>query len=542
MLRSCIRCLHITTAGSESRDAAGFAGLYGGVEPPATVSFVSGDTAAVASKRSPDIEDDSASPISKQRAGMVPTGIRMSEDTTRTGDTETTTDHDTIREWVEERGSTAAQVTEPVGDDPGSLAVVPEGKMDDSVRGISWEAFFEIFEDEELAFVYQIDKDDPDEQWFCTFIEREEMAAGVAGTETAGASAGVGSTEPAEIDADARGDEGEAMGAGAVDEDEIVAGETTSRGATDEEGIDEWTFGDPDGEPRAEESTEGTSVEGEPGMTGEELGTAETAENEPVEGRMGETGPTGEDMSETEPTGEGMRTEDDVVTEEPAEGTPVEGGPGAPPSETGEPAEPLESEVETTDTTEREPLESEAEAGEPEPMETSADAEGVDVEPLESSKSEVEPGEPTPDEEIPTDCEPTEPAETDVGGESIASGSVEGAETDIGGEPIEPDGETGDPGSEPGTDGTDAGSTGAGAGIVDLTAEDEGKAVVDEAGDHLGTVEDVEEEAIHVDPDSEMTDDRMSEFGWDDRERETHRIENDRIREITVTEVVIFRR
>lgn len=416
----------------------------------------------------------------------------MAEDTARTGETVITTDHDTIRHWIEECGSTAAQVTEPAEDDPGSLAVVPKGTIDNSIREVSWKEFFAIFEDEELAFVYHSDKDDPDKQWSCKFIDRTEMDESVTATETTGTSVGMSSTEAAEIDADARDTENEAMDEGAVDEDEIVAGETTSRGTIDEEAIGDQ----PDEE---------------------------------------------------------VRAEDDDVANEPAERMPVEEETGVPPDETdnADPAEPLESKSEPTDTTEREPLESGIDTGQSEPIETSTEAEGVNAEPIESESvdSEIEPtdpGEPSAEREIPTDreppeSEPTEPAETDIGGEPIESGSVEGSGTNIGGEPIDPDGATGELEAEPGTDKTDDGSDDPGVGIIDLTAKDEGKAVVDETGDHLGIVSDVEEETIRVNPDSELTDDRMSELGWDDHERETHRVENDRIRKVTITEVVIFR-
>lgn len=89
------------------------------------------------------------------------------------GRIETTIDHETIRTWVERRGSTAARVTEAADDDPGSLAVVPEDTDDDSVERIPWEEFFRIFEEENLAFVYQAERDDPDERWFCRFVDRE---------------------------------------------------------------------------------------------------------------------------------------------------------------------------------------------------------------------------------------------------------------------------------------------------------------------------------------------------------------------------------
>lgn len=111
----------------------------------------------------------------------------MVGDSTENGRIETTTDHETIRRWIEERGSTAARVIEPAGDDPGSLAVVPEGTDDESVEEITWEEFFRIFEEENLAFVYQTARDDPNERWFCRFIDRErEVDEAVFETERSG--------------------------------------------------------------------------------------------------------------------------------------------------------------------------------------------------------------------------------------------------------------------------------------------------------------------------------------------------------------------
>lgn len=321
----------------------------------------------------------------------------MAEDTEQTSDTKTTTDHETIREWIEQRGSIPAQVTEPAGDDPGSLAVIPEGKMDDSVREVSWEKFFEIFEDEGLAFVYQTKRDNPDEQWFCKFDERGDAGTDMPNTieiEDRDTLA-----EPEENKSSADPDENaQAIGTEDIDEDEIIAGEMTSRGEGAEEGIDEQTFG----ESRDKEIS---------------------AEREPLES---------------------------------------------------EPSEPVEANTDT------EPIESDSTEGEP--IETGSEPTGTDT---------------------------ADPAETESGIDETTAGTAGGS--------------------------TEA------AGVVGLTVEDEGKDVVDESGDHLGTVNDIEEDAIHVDPDPEITDDRRSEFGWDDRESETHWVENDRIREITVTEVVIFR-
>jgi hypothetical protein len=72
----------------------------------------------------------------------------------------TTTDHDTIRKWVEERGGHPASV-KGTGDknDPGLLRIdfpgySGEGKLEE----VSWDEFFKGFEDNQLAFLYEEDK------------------------------------------------------------------------------------------------------------------------------------------------------------------------------------------------------------------------------------------------------------------------------------------------------------------------------------------------------------------------------------------------
>ncbi|MDX1540360.1 MAG: hypothetical protein R3349_03045 [Geminicoccaceae bacterium] len=69
----------------------------------------------------------------------------------------TTTDHETIRKWTEERNGRPATVTD-TGDpgDPGVLRIMFEGGDDhDRLEEISWEKFFETFEESQLAFLYQ---------------------------------------------------------------------------------------------------------------------------------------------------------------------------------------------------------------------------------------------------------------------------------------------------------------------------------------------------------------------------------------------------
>ena len=73
----------------------------------------------------------------------------------------TTTDHDVIRKWVEERGGWPATVksTHSKGD-PGLLRIdFPGYSGEDSLERISWEEWFQGFEENNLAFLHEEDKD-----------------------------------------------------------------------------------------------------------------------------------------------------------------------------------------------------------------------------------------------------------------------------------------------------------------------------------------------------------------------------------------------
>jgi hypothetical protein len=69
-----------------------------------------------------------------------------------------TVDHDFIRRWTEERGGHPAHVVETgrSGGDVGVLRIdFPGYSGEGTLEEISWEQFFEKFDDSELAFVYQ---------------------------------------------------------------------------------------------------------------------------------------------------------------------------------------------------------------------------------------------------------------------------------------------------------------------------------------------------------------------------------------------------
>ena len=90
------------------------------------------------------------------------------------GESQTTTDHDTIRQWVEARGGRPAAVKGTGSDgDPGILRIDYPGRGDDeALEEISWEEFFDAFEANNLAFVYQEETSEGEESRFSKFVSR----------------------------------------------------------------------------------------------------------------------------------------------------------------------------------------------------------------------------------------------------------------------------------------------------------------------------------------------------------------------------------
>jgi hypothetical protein len=86
----------------------------------------------------------------------------------------TTTDHDEIRRWVEERGGRPARVRATGSeDDPGILRIDYPGRGDDeALEEISWEDFFEAFEENNLAFLYQEETKEGSQSRFSKFVSR----------------------------------------------------------------------------------------------------------------------------------------------------------------------------------------------------------------------------------------------------------------------------------------------------------------------------------------------------------------------------------
>jgi hypothetical protein len=87
----------------------------------------------------------------------------------------TTTDHDEIRRWVEEHGGVPARVRGTGdGDDPGVLRIdFPGGTGEDKLEHIPWDEWFEKFEENNLAFLYQERQADGEDSTFFKLVSRD---------------------------------------------------------------------------------------------------------------------------------------------------------------------------------------------------------------------------------------------------------------------------------------------------------------------------------------------------------------------------------
>lgn len=85
---------------------------------------------------------------------------------------ETTTDHDTIRKWIEQRDGTPSVVKGTEDEEGEGILRIDFAERDDRLEEIPWDKFFEIFEDRGLAFLYQDRTADGKESRFFKFVNR----------------------------------------------------------------------------------------------------------------------------------------------------------------------------------------------------------------------------------------------------------------------------------------------------------------------------------------------------------------------------------
>jgi hypothetical protein len=86
-------------------------------------------------------------------------------------ESKTTTDHDEIRRWAESRGGRPASVEGTGNGDPGVLRI-DFGDPEDRLEEISWDEWFDKFDKENLAFLYQEETKEGGESRFFKLVQR----------------------------------------------------------------------------------------------------------------------------------------------------------------------------------------------------------------------------------------------------------------------------------------------------------------------------------------------------------------------------------
>lgn len=117
----------------------------------------------------------------------------------------TTVDHDEIRQWAEERGGRPSVVR--TGRSKGGVLRLDFQEKEENFDEVSWDEFFEVFEQSQLAFLKQDQTADGEQSRFNKFVKREgeakagakrgsgKAAAGKAAGKTARAKAASGRAE-----------------------------------------------------------------------------------------------------------------------------------------------------------------------------------------------------------------------------------------------------------------------------------------------------------------------------------------------------------
>jgi hypothetical protein len=92
----------------------------------------------------------------------------------KTTTSKTTTDQEEIRRWVEERGGRPAIVRGTENGDGGVLRIdFPGGAGTESLEHVSWDEWFRIFDEKELAFLYQEQKASGEGSTFFKLVRRD---------------------------------------------------------------------------------------------------------------------------------------------------------------------------------------------------------------------------------------------------------------------------------------------------------------------------------------------------------------------------------
>ena len=86
-----------------------------------------------------------------------------------------TTDHDKIRQWAESRGGHPATVKATERGHEAGILRLDFDPPDEALEKISWDDFFEKFEDADLAFLYQDKTAAGKQSRFHKFVSRDSV-------------------------------------------------------------------------------------------------------------------------------------------------------------------------------------------------------------------------------------------------------------------------------------------------------------------------------------------------------------------------------
>src|SRR5215217_961780 len=87
---------------------------------------------------------------------------------------DTTTDHETIQKWVEERDRRPCVIRT---EGKGGVLRIDFGEKEEAFEEVDWDEFFKIFDYSELAFLYQDKTKDGETSRFNKFVERGGQAS-----------------------------------------------------------------------------------------------------------------------------------------------------------------------------------------------------------------------------------------------------------------------------------------------------------------------------------------------------------------------------
>ena len=92
---------------------------------------------------------------------------------------DTTTDHDVIKKWIEERKGRpsvvrATEDTDKEGHVEGGILRIDFQEPDDALDEVDWDEFFQIFDESNLAFLHQDKTADGSVSRFNKFVSRDD--------------------------------------------------------------------------------------------------------------------------------------------------------------------------------------------------------------------------------------------------------------------------------------------------------------------------------------------------------------------------------